>query len=116
MFPGWPATIVHVPTAISETLVPETVHTVGVCEENSTGSAEDALAETVKGDCEPLRLASGAKLIDWPALLTVKVCGTGAAGLKFPFPTWIAVIVQDPACEIVTVDPETVHTFSVEEL
>src|SRR5207253_10589133 len=46
--PAWSAAIVHVPAARIATVLPVTVHTSGVIDENVTGSPEDAVADTVK--------------------------------------------------------------------
>jgi hypothetical protein len=75
--------MVHVPIAMSVTLVPSAVveHFVGVFVVNVTGSSELAVALTLVG-LWPIALLDGAgNVIVWFALLTVKLRLTSGAGL-----------------------------------
>ena len=57
----------HVPTAtnvIVAPFVPPDVHTAGVDDENDTVNPDDAVADTVTGDCNNVALANAANVID----------------------------------------------------
>ena len=67
------------PVVTKVTVVPDTVQVVGVLEAKLTGSPEDAVAETVKGDDPRERLESGPKVMVWASLVTWKLCVTAGA-------------------------------------
>ena len=67
------------PVVTNVTVLPDTIHVVGVLEAKLTGSPEDAVAETVKGEEPRERLERGAKLIVWASLVTWKLCVTAGA-------------------------------------
>jgi hypothetical protein len=71
--------MVHVPTAASVTIVPDTAHTDAVCEVKLTASPDVAVALTVKGDVPNAWLASVPNVIVWLACVTVKPWLTGVA-------------------------------------
>jgi hypothetical protein len=79
--PAWKAFTLQVPTrtrVIVAPLVPLDVHTAGVSVVNVTVRPEDAVAVTMNGDCASVRLLSGAKVIVWVALVTLKLRVTEA--------------------------------------
>jgi hypothetical protein len=71
--------MVHVPTAASVTVVPDTVHTDVVCEAKLTASPELAVALTVKGAVPIGSFASVPKAIVWLAWVTEKLWLTADA-------------------------------------
>ncbi len=79
--PAWSACSVHVPVVTRVTLVPLTVHTLVVSDENVTVRPEDAVAETVTGDCTSVVLPIAGKVIVCAAFVTLKLCCTLGAGL-----------------------------------
>jgi hypothetical protein len=84
-------------------------------EANVTGSLELAVAVSASGGERNAIGPGAANVIDCGAGVTVKVCVTGAAGLKFAFPLWLAVMEHEPAPTIAIVIPATVHTAGVFE-
>jgi hypothetical protein len=103
-FPGCDAWIVHVPKAISVTVVPVFVQTDAVRDEKLTGRPEDAVALTAKGGVPKLRLLKVPKLIvcDIPAIVIAKVCvasgGTLLLAVNIPakVPTVFGVPLMSP--------------------
>jgi len=84
-FPAWSALIVHVPTARTVTLVPETLQVPGVAVVKATARLELAEAEIAKGASPKFLFASALKVIVWLAFDTVKGCETvGAAWRRCP--------------------------------
>ncbi len=83
VLPAWSAWMVHVPALSNATDVPLAEQTAGVVVENVTGSADDAVAATVTGDCNIVALAKAANVIVWFSTtgLIVKLCCTGGAAL-----------------------------------
>ncbi len=77
--PGCEAFMEQPPVVRRVTVLPETVQTVAVFEENTTASPEDAVAETVKGGLARDRLGSGAKLMVCGSLVTWKLWVTAFA-------------------------------------
>jgi len=106
---------VHVPTATSVTVVPDTVHRAVVCELKLTESPELALPLTV-GAVPIAAFESAPKVIVWLPCVTWKLWFTGVAGAQLLLPDCVAWIVQVPTETSVTVDPDTVHTGAVCEL
>ena len=135
--PDCDAVILHVPAATKDTVDPDTVHTDVVEEAYETESELDAEAdksrEPVVNDCE----AGSANVIVWETLLTVKDRSTSSAAKYSPRttlltggkkemmtrlegdPAWLAVIVQVPSSNNVSVGasyvPVTWHTEVVED-
>jgi hypothetical protein len=72
--PAWEATTVQVPIVSKVSVVPLTVHTVGVVVLKVTGSPDDAVALSVTGDWFNVLLASDEKEIVWVAGDTVNDC------------------------------------------
>ena len=71
VFPGWVARRVQAPSAPCKvTVVPVTVHTLGVRDENPTVRVEVAIAETVKGTVPMSLSARVLKVIVWGAAAT----------------------------------------------
>jgi hypothetical protein len=70
---------VHVPTAASVTVAPDTVHTDVVCDANVTANPEVAVALTVKGAVPNTWLASAPNVMLWLPGVTAKLCVTAAA-------------------------------------
>ena len=69
------------PVVSSVTVVPETVHTDVVDDENETGNPDDAVAATVRGDCASVTSGSGANEIVCGFFVTVKLRANGGAAL-----------------------------------
>lgn len=79
-FPACVATIVHVPPASSDAVVPETVHTAGVLEANVTASPELAVADNPSDDCAySVPVIAGKLTVCAVLAMTVKLCETGVA-------------------------------------
>jgi hypothetical protein len=73
------ASIPQVPTAIRVTVVPEAEHTVGVVEISVTGNPEEAVATSVTVPVISVVVGIVGSVMACLALLTVKLCETGAA-------------------------------------
>jgi hypothetical protein len=73
--------MVHEPDVTIVTVVPETVQTLVVLEENATVSDEVAVALTLIGVADHVCVAGPANEMVWEALLMVKVCETLVAAL-----------------------------------
>jgi hypothetical protein len=74
--------MVHVPTATSVAVLPETVHTGVVSEAKLTGRPEDAVAARVRGALPSAIFESDAKVMVWlvgDGCVTWKLWLTGAA-------------------------------------
>ena len=69
----------QVPPATSVTVLPLTVQTADVRDENITGSPEDAVAPTAKGGAPSARLLNAPKVIDCVAcaIMMEKLCVAG---------------------------------------
>ena len=83
-FPAWSACTVHVPALTSEIVapfVPPVVHTEGVVDVNDTVSPDEAVADTVTGDCTMVLFASVPNEIVCAFFDTTKLCGTAGAAL-----------------------------------
>ena len=68
VLPAWLAVMVHVPVLITVTVVPDTVHTLVVADAKVTVSADDAVADTVKGETPYTRSANAPNVMvcdDW---------------------------------------------------
>jgi hypothetical protein len=107
---------VHLPGATVVTAEPDTVHVGRVSEVNETGNPEVADADKVTGT--PTWAAGGrlkAIVCDlWPAWTWNERVTPGAAA-KTELPPCEAVTVHVPGANVVTADPETVHTSGVPE-
>jgi hypothetical protein len=68
-----------VPAALIATVLPLTVHTVGVVDAKVTASPEEAVASTVKGATPNAELAMAPNVIVWLALAIVKLWLIAAA-------------------------------------
>ena len=67
----------HVPAAIKlivDPLVPLEVHTGAVNDENDTAKPDDAVADTVTGDCNNVTFANAPNVMVWFAFDTVNDC------------------------------------------
>lgn len=107
--PACAALIVHVPTAASVAVVPDTVHTAGVVDPKVTASPEDAVALTVNGALPNARLESAPKVMVWPPCVMRKLWFTGVAAAQLALPPCIAWIVHMPTAASATVPFDTVH-------
>src|SRR3954468_16557107 len=105
--------MVQVPTLMSLTVVPLTVHTEDVVVLKLTGNPDDETALTVTGDWASRLLASAANVIVCVAFDTVKLRLTLGAVAYVAFPPWEATTVQVPALTSETVVALTVHTDEV---
>jgi hypothetical protein len=79
--PGCDALMEQLPVVTSVTVLPETVHVVGVFEEKLTGKPDDAVAVTVNGGVPIGRFGSGLKVMVCGVVPTVtwKLRVTGVA-------------------------------------
>jgi hypothetical protein len=112
--PACVAWMVHVPVAISEAVVPETVQTAGVVEAKLTGRPESDVADSATvppTDCA----AIAPKVMVCDFAFTAKLWETGAAALYEALPAWVAWMVQVPAVISEAVVPETEQTAAVVE-
>lgn len=111
--PGWLASTVQVPADTRVSVVPLTVHTEGVVDVKTTARPEVEVAVRASGP-EPSVCESGeVKVMVCVAAETVKVLITGGAAAKTALPGWLAVMLQLPAANNVTVLPLTVQTAVV---
>ena len=110
--PTWLALIAHSPSEVPVTVVPVTLHTVGVNELKATARPE--LVETATVAVPPTVSAGALPKVMLCAYLTLWV--TSGAGLTTAFPAWSAATVQAPMATPVTVPPETEQKFGVSEL
>jgi hypothetical protein len=101
---------VQVPVATSVTVLPLTVQTAVVSDEELTGNPDDAVALTVNGREPSVRLLSGPNAIVWVAWLTLKLRSTLGAATYVALPACEARTVHVPNATSVTVLPPTVHT------
>ena len=69
--PACDALTVQVPVAARLTILPLTVHTAGVAEENATGRPDVAVALTANGGLPRERFGSAAKLMNWFGLMKI---------------------------------------------
>src|SRR5258708_35461002 len=76
---------------------------------NVTVKLDDAVALTAKSASPKIFAPSAPNVIVWLPLAMENVCGTSGAGLKVPWPACEAVMVQEPAPGIWTVEPTTVQ-------
>lgn len=111
--PGWLALTVQVPAATRVSVVPLTVHTELVVDVKTTARPEVEVATRAGGAdpsvCEPGEL----KVMVCDAAETVKVLVTAVAAAKPALPGWVAVMLQLPAANSVSVLPLTVQTTGV---
>lgn len=92
---------------------------VGVVVATLTARPEDAEARKVNSGYFNERVAIGENLIDWPSRTALNERVTEAAELNLMFPGCVAVRVQVPAANSVTVwpsEPPTVQTVGVSEV
>ena len=70
----------------SVTVVPETVHTEVVVDENDTVNPDEEVALTVRGDCASVTSGNAPKVIVCAFFDTVKLRRTVGAALNEPLP------------------------------
>src|SRR5436190_2075035 len=96
VLPAWSALIVHVPVATNVTVVPLTVHFVGVVVEKVTSRPEVDDALTLNGASASVLLDNAPNVIVWSSLVTVKLWLTVGAALYVESPAWSALTVHVP--------------------
>ena len=116
VFPGWSASITHMPGPMNDTVAPESMQTLVATGSiaRATVSPEDAVALTVYVGPPAVAKAGGVdvKLIVWAAFPTVNDCCTRGAGANVASPAWSASITHVPAPMNDTVRPAIVHTLA----
>ena len=107
------ARMVQVPAATSVTVVPLTVHTAVVVDENVTASPDVVVALTVNAAVPYVLPPNAAKAIVCATFATMKLWSTLVAAAYVALPGCDARIVQVPAPPMVTVAPLTVQMVGV---
>ena len=105
----------HVPVANRLSVVPATVHTVPVVDENATVRPLETVAVSGDEACRMVNDAGALNFNDWFTLVTEMDFVTDDAAAYVSLPSWLAVTVHVPGATSVSVDSATVHTVAVDE-
>jgi hypothetical protein len=105
--------MVQVPTALGVTVVPLTLHTLGVVVVKVTPKLDVAVAAQVAVALNLMLVGSQVKFIVWLALVTTIFLVTCGAAKYTLSPAWLAATVQVPVATAVTVLVATLHTLGV---
>jgi len=105
--------MVQVPTALGVTVVPLTLHTLGVVVVKVTPKLDVAVAVQVAVALNLMLVGSQVKFIVWLALVTTIFLVTCGAAKYTLSPLWLAATVQVPVATAVTVLVATLHTLGV---
>ena len=107
--PAWVAAIVQVPAAMPVTVLPDTLHTLGVLLAKFTGLFEPPPV-AVNVPLAPADTAGDAPkviacVVNWLVAAVTVILTVAVVTRKFASAALVAVMVQDPAVTAVKVDP-----------